>query len=162
MTHFQLSRLNFLLVLIASLSVIALACGEDEETPTSPAQPTTSVPATTAPATTVPAESPASSPDTSPEATPSPSDSDTEGDPQAGEALFTSQGCSGCHSTGSDRVVGPGLAGISERGDDAYIRQSIVESDAVIVEGYPNVMPDFSGLSDQQVADLVAYLKTLE
>ena len=83
-------------------------------------------------------------------------------DVEEGRSLFQSGGCSACHSTGANRVVGPGLAGIGIRGDDAYIRQSIKDRQAVIVEGYPDVMPDFSRPSDQKVDDLVAYLKTLQ
>jgi cytochrome c1 len=30
------------------------------------------------------------------------------------------------------------------------------------VDGYPRVMPDFSKFSEQKVADLIAYLHTLE
>lgn len=83
------------------------------------------------------------------------------GDAEIGQRLFRSEGCSACHSTDKNRIVGPGLAGISSRGDDAYIRQSLSEPGAVVVEGYPNVMPRFSGLSEETVNHLVAYLKTL-
>jgi mono/diheme cytochrome c family protein len=84
------------------------------------------------------------------------------GDAGRGRSEFASEGCSSCHSTGSKRIVGPGLGGISQRHDDAYIRESIVDSQAIIVDGYPRVMPDFSKFSEQKVADLIAYLHTLE
>ena len=84
------------------------------------------------------------------------------GDADRGRTAFASEGCSSCHSTGSKRVVGPGLGGISQRGDEAYIRESIVNARAFIVDGYPSVMPDYSKFSDQKVFDLIAYLVTLE
>lgn len=83
------------------------------------------------------------------------------GDAERGRQRFTREGCSNCHATGSNRVVGPGLAGIGDRGDEAYIRQSIRDADAVIVDGFSNLMADFSRLSDQAVEDLIAYLMTL-
>ncbi|MDA1258014.1 MAG: cytochrome c oxidase subunit II [Chloroflexi bacterium] len=83
---------------------------------------------------------------------------------ERGAAVFTANGCSGCHSTGDTRIVGPGLAGLSSRGDDAYIRESITAPNAVIVEGYPpSVMPSTFGttLPPDQIDDLIAYLKSL-
>lgn len=84
------------------------------------------------------------------------------GDPERGRSKFTSQSCNSCHSTGSRRVVGPGLGGISTRGDDNYIRQSIKDPGAVVVRGFGNIMSNFSKLDDQTVEDLIAYLNTLE
>jgi cytochrome c1 len=46
---------------------------------------------------------------------------------------------------------------------DEYLRQSIREPGAFTVPGFsPGLMPPFTGLTDQQVNDLIAYLKTLE
>tara|TARA_B110000116_G_C16654248_1_gene498755 strand:- start:250 stop:963 length:714 start_codon:yes stop_codon:yes gene_type:complete len=84
---------------------------------------------------------------------------------ERGEAVFTgSSGCSGCHSTGSDALVGPGLAGLSSRSSDAEIHQSIVDPSAVIVKDFPDsVMPQIFGstLSSDELNDLIAYLKSL-
>jgi cytochrome c oxidase subunit 2 len=48
--------------------------------------------------------------------------------------------------------------------DDAYVRQSILEPQAAIVQGYEQVpMANFSGmLTKEQIERLMAYLKTLE
>ena len=48
--------------------------------------------------------------------------------------------------------------------DDAYVRQSILEPQAAIVQGYEQVpMASFSGvLTKDQVERLMAYLKGLE
>ena len=81
---------------------------------------------------------------------------------ERGAAAFAGS-CSGCHSTGSNPIVGPGLAGLSTRGDDAYIKESIVNPGAVVVEGFPNAMPPGfdSTFSAEQIDDLIAYLKSL-
>ncbi|PJF41567.1 MAG: hypothetical protein D6737_00980 [Chloroflexi bacterium] len=93
-----------------------------------------------------------------------------DGDAENGAALFTANGCSACHNFDSDdALVGPGLLTIAERaalrveGLDAveYIRQSIVEPSAFVVEGFPPAMPPFTTLSEEEVNDLIAYLFTL-
>jgi len=84
------------------------------------------------------------------------------GDPGKGKALFTTYACIGCHSLDGAALVGPTLKGIAGRADEKHLRQSILEPNAVIAEGYPAAMPSFAGvLTDQQMADLLTYLKTL-
>jgi cytochrome c2 len=89
------------------------------------------------------------------------------GDADAGRNLFIS--CGGCHSTDDSQVVGPGLGGIYARAGertsldaDAYIAQSLREPGAFVVDGFPAVMPSFSYLGDDDIQNLIAYLKTLE
>lgn len=93
------------------------------------------------------------------------------GDAGAGEDLFTNAGCSACHSNGDNTIVGPGLAGVYARaGDrtsldtDAYIEQSIREPGAFVVDGFPSptLMPSFDDFSDDEITNLIAYLKTLK
>ena len=81
---------------------------------------------------------------------------------ERGAATFTAN-CAGCHSTGDNRIAGPGLAGISSRGDDDYIRESIVDPTAIVVEGFPPIMPACFGttLSVDELEDLIVYLKSL-
>ena len=88
------------------------------------------------------------------------------GDPDAGRNLFIS--CGGCHSTDDSKVVGPGLGGVYARAGsrtsldaDAYIEQSVREPGAFIVDGFPAVMPSFDYFSDEDVQNLIAYLKSL-
>jgi mono/diheme cytochrome c family protein len=92
------------------------------------------------------------------------------GNASAGKALFSAQGCSACHAlkaAGSTATVGPDLDKVAEdaqkanRGSlDQYIVESIKDPGAYVVPGYPNgVMPtNFSSLSAQQIADLVAFI----
>ena len=72
------------------------------------------------------------------------------------------------HSTGDDKLVGPGLSGVYARAGsrtsldaDAYIEQSLREPQTFLVPEYPAVMPSFDKFSDGEVLDLIAYLKTL-
>ena len=92
------------------------------------------------------------------------------GDPITGESLFVNQGCNACHSLGSDQLVGPGMLGVYARASertslstDDYLTQSIRYPGEFLVEGYENLMPTtFEGLSDTDIKDIIAYLKSLE
>ncbi len=109
------------------------------------------------------------------------------GDPKRGETLFkqstigAAPGCAACHSLEPGRVlVGPSLAGVATRAEqiiqsddytgkattvEEYLRESIVDPDVYAPPGfspgsmYPNYGKD---LTEQQIADLVAFLKTLK
>ena len=89
---------------------------------------------------------------------------EVKGEPAAGKALFTSKLCATCHTleaAGSTAEVGPNLDEGLKGKDAAFIRESIVNPDAEITEGYPdNLMPEDFGeqLSDKELADLVAFL----
>lgn len=108
-------------------------------------------------------------PDSSPEdETPAEVPVDTgAGDADAGKNLFIS--CGACHNTDDSTAVGPGLAGIYARAGertslsaDEYIAQSLVEPGEFVVEGFPAVMPSFSYFSEEDIQNVIAYLKTLE
>ena len=89
---------------------------------------------------------------------------------KTGERLFTRFNCNTCHREGGR---GPLLNGVFGKtiqlasgqrlvADEAYLRESIVNPAAKIVEGYQPVMPSFQGqMSETQVLQLIAYLKTL-
>ena len=95
-------------------------------------------------------------------------------DPMAcwGEHLYQSNGCVGCHSVDGSSGPGPSWQGLwgSERAfeggeravaDENYVRQSILQPQAQVVEGYTSVnMPPYR-LSDRQIEAIVAYLRTL-
>ncbi len=92
-------------------------------------------------------------------------------DASKGERLFKSASCSACHTTGTQRTTGPGLAGIgivAATRDPAlnaneYLEQAIRDPGEYIVDGFSNVMPKaYSRLPQDDVDDLIAYLKTLE
>ena len=89
---------------------------------------------------------------------------------KTGDQIFTAAGCAGCHTfgpAGSNGTIGPSLdelktqAGKIEPGKSAeeYIRESLEDPGAFIVQGYPNAMPSFKGrLTDQQIQAVVDYL----
>ncbi|MGD2058429.1 MAG: cytochrome c oxidase subunit II [Anaerolineales bacterium] len=92
----------------------------------------------------------------------------------AGRVVFERYGCAACHvldDANAGGIVGPSLNGIGDRagarvdGVEAaeYIRSSIVDTDAYVVEGYPpGVMPTDFGerMSDEELNGLVEYLLT--
>lgn len=102
------------------------------------------------------------------------------GDPKGGRDLFyenafgSNAGCRICHSLEpNQRLVGPSLYGVATRAQtrvpgmsaEDYLRQSILEPDAYVVEGYPagQMIPNLGDiLTDSQLEDLIAFLLTLE
>jgi cytochrome c oxidase subunit 2 len=92
---------------------------------------------------------------------------------ELGLLTYNQSGCATCHSIDGSQKVGPtfkGLFGREERitggsvnVDDNYLRESILEPQAKIVEGYPPSMPTFKGqLSDRRISGLIEYIKTLK
>jgi uncharacterized membrane protein len=88
-----------------------------------------------------------------------------------GSKLFVSQGCAACHQTGVSQIA-PDLHGVFNStqvlADDskivateAYLRESIRLPQHRIVKGYAAAMPPYAHLSEAQVDELVAYLKSL-
>jgi cytochrome c oxidase subunit II len=82
-----------------------------------------------------------------------------------GKAIFTSAGCGSCHTfkaAGTSAEVGPDLDKVLAGKDADFIRESIIDPNAEIAEGYqPNVMPStFSDtLSKEQLDALVEFLQ---
>jgi len=91
--------------------------------------------------------------------------------PQArGEKKYHNK-CESCHSVDGSRVVGPtwkSMWGRKEKlsdgrevtVDENYIRKSILEPQADIVDGFPGTMPTFSGqLSEKDIDGIIAFIK---
>src|SRR5215510_1817742 len=56
----------------------------------------------------------------------------------SGQELVQQWGCVACHKLdGPEKLLGPSLWDIGARKDANYIRESIVEPDSVVVEGFP-------------------------
>jgi cytochrome c oxidase subunit II len=84
-----------------------------------------------------------------------------------GKAVFANNGCGSCHTyapAGSTGKVGPDLDKLPEYAKQAkrpledFTRDSIVNPSGYIQPGYPNVMPPFSSLPEEQLNALVAFL----
>jgi cytochrome c oxidase subunit 2 len=91
---------------------------------------------------------------------------------QAGENLFRSLGCSGCHM-GSPVVRAPPLQGVYGHAvplqdgrvviaDEGYLRDSILLPERDIAAGYQPLMPSYKDrISEDDLFLLIAYLKSL-
>jgi cytochrome c oxidase subunit 2 len=79
------------------------------------------------------------------------------------EQLIAELACIACHKFDEPGpLVGPSLWDIGERVDDAYLRQSILEPNAVIAEGFPPMLmpPDLAEkMSGAEFERLVQWLK---
>lgn len=82
---------------------------------------------------------------------PSPQPEAAATDAIEGQTVFLTKGCTGCHSRAgvSEGFVGPDLTGLADRAGDRvgglsaeeYVRQSVLEPQAYIVDGYGSQMP---------------------
>jgi cytochrome c oxidase subunit 2 len=102
------------------------------------------------------------------------------GDPERGREIFEKGGekytdkpqyhCIHCHSLDGSIGDGPSLKGISERADERvpglsaveYLRQSILEPDAYVIEGFSHQMGRIHSvlLGKEEIDDLVAFMLT--
>jgi cytochrome c oxidase subunit 2 len=90
-----------------------------------------------------------------------------------GGLLVVRNGCIGCHSLDGSKMTGPtwfGLYGSEVKledgttviADDAFIAESILAPKAKEVAGFaPTVMPPYA-LNETEIANIIAYLKTLK
>lgn len=93
---------------------------------------------------------------------------------ELGAIIYTKRGCNACHSIDGTKIVGPSWKGIAGEMvdcgpagkvliDDAYLRESILNPAAKIVDGYLPVMPTYKGeLTDKEVDAVIAYIKSLK
>ncbi len=91
---------------------------------------------------------------------------------QAGQRLFEQRGCVTCH-VAAGGGPGPSLAGVygsqvqlangqTVTADDAYIRESILNPSAKVVNGFQPIMPSFQGqVNEQEILQIIAYIKSL-
>ncbi|MBU0632113.1 cytochrome c oxidase subunit II [bacterium] len=98
--------------------------------------------------------------------------------PLDGAALFNTKGCVGCHSLDGSKRIGPSLKGIYQSrqkvvtegklreiiADESYLRNSIQNPNADVVEGFKSgLMPPFGKmLSPEEIDALVKYLRSIK
>lgn len=94
---------------------------------------------------------------------------------RAGERLTRIKGCNACHSTDGSVLVGPSYKGLFGKTvavvtdgekrevvvDEEYIRRSILEPSADVVDGFQPLMPPQEGITDEEIKAITEYLKTL-
>jgi cytochrome c oxidase subunit 2 len=90
-----------------------------------------------------------------------------------GKLLTVRNGCIGCHSLDGSKMTGPTWFnlygsevplddGRTVIADDAFLAESILDPKATEVKGFaPTVMPAYP-LTDEEIANIIAYLKTLK
>jgi cytochrome c2 len=86
-----------------------------------------------------------------------------------GKDIFESK-CAACHTIGGGFLVGPDLEGVTARREPGWLTRWLAEPDVVLAEGDPiavrllaesnNIPMPNLGLTDTEVASLVAYLDT--
>lgn len=92
---------------------------------------------------------------------------------QRGREIAAVNGCLACHSTTGETIVGPTWKGAFGEPvtlvdgtevvvDEAYVRESLQDPAAKIVEGFTPVMPVFSGLSDDDIQAIIAFMKSVK
>jgi cytochrome c oxidase subunit 2 len=90
---------------------------------------------------------------------------------ERGAQVVKSLGCVACHSLDGRRGVGPSWLGIygttrtfadgsSAVVDDEYLRRSMLEPAAQVVDSYDNVMLP-AAVNDEQIADIIALITEL-
>ncbi len=97
--------------------------------------------------------------------------------PASGTQLLTIKGCTACHSLDGSKLIGPSFKGVFGRTeivltdeiareivvDEEYIRKSMLEPEADLVEGYQNLMPPQSTLvNDEEMEAIIEVLKELK
>jgi len=90
-----------------------------------------------------------------------------------GKSLYENRGCKGCHSVDGSRRTGPSfketygnqrtfVSADPTVADENYIRESILNPKAKVVQSFSPAMPSFKGqLSDDDLFCLVEYLKSV-
>ncbi len=93
---------------------------------------------------------------------------------ELGQRSYQMRGCTQCHTTDGSKLIGPSFKGFLARehrmvggavveASDEYIKESLLDPTAKVVEGFDPVMPSFKGrLHELEIAGLAAYIKSLQ
>jgi len=88
-----------------------------------------------------------------------------------GMQLAKSKGCLACHSVDGSPLVGPSWKGLWGKSDtlvdgstlvvdETYLKESVLDPNAKVVEGFSPIMPAY-GFSNEEFDALIAYIKSL-
>lgn len=89
-----------------------------------------------------------------------------------GHEIIKSNGCLACHSTSGKKMAGPTFKNLYGRkttlkngktitANSSYLTESIKDPGAKVVKGFAPVMPSFGYLKDDQIASIIAYIKSI-
>ena len=93
---------------------------------------------------------------------------------ELGEKIYKKNACYTCHSVDGSQVIGPSFKGIwatkaehtdgtSSLIDENYIRESIIDPQSKIINGYQPVMPSYKNiLRDREIQGVIEYIKSLK
>jgi cytochrome c2 len=89
----------------------------------------------------------------------------------SGESIYK-QKCAACHTIGKGKLVGPDLAGVTSRREEAWLKRQIKTPEVLIAEKDPIVLENLKlsngvpmaplGLNDADVDAVIAFLKSTE
>ncbi len=90
---------------------------------------------------------------------------------EPGQKIYDSL-CTACHTIGGGKSIGPDLAGVTSRREEAWLKRQIKEPDRLLAENDPIAMQLLQeannipmvplGLSDADVVAVIAYLESTE
>ncbi len=86
-----------------------------------------------------------------------------------GALVYKGKGCNACHTIDGNKLVGPTWKGAYGRKekltdgsevtvDDAYIKESILQPNLKVVEGYPPAMP-VTPMTDVEIGSIILFIK---
>lgn len=90
---------------------------------------------------------------------------------ELGKLIYETRGCITCHSLDGSRGQGPSWKGVfgaehkmadgrTFKVDENYLRTSILEPQAMIVQGYEGIMPTYQGLMrDREILAVIEFIK---
>lgn len=86
-----------------------------------------------------------------------------------GETVFTTKGCTACHTIGKGKLVGPDLKGVTFRRETDWLKNwlkdtaKMLQTDSIakkLLQENNNVQMPQTNLSDTEINDLISYFKT--
>lgn len=91
------------------------------------------------------------------------------GDAKKGEELFASKGCKACHNLDATKLVGPGLAGVSQRRSLPWMARMVLKPEEMVktdpearklLAAYMTPMANQNVGVDTELPHILAFLKT--
>jgi cbb3-type cytochrome oxidase cytochrome c subunit len=87
---------------------------------------------------------------------------------QRGRYVFTSRGCNTCHRVGGGNLIGPDLAGVTQRRNDHWLAVWLKDPSDVVAKNaelqawtheFGDIIMPNQNLDDKEIEALIAYMK---